>query len=30
VRGEKELAWDSQHDLAVHETVLQASGMPVD
>jgi predicted dehydrogenase len=30
VRGEKELAWDSQHDLAVHEAVLLGSGMPVD
>ncbi|QDS95691.1 putative oxidoreductase YhhX [Roseimaritima multifibrata] len=28
-RGEKELAWDSKHDLAVHEAVLLASGMPI-
>ena len=27
IRGEKKLAWDSRHDLAVHETVLRASGM---
>ena len=27
IRGEKELDWDAQHDLAVHETLLQASGM---
>lgn len=26
VRGEKNLAWDAQHDIAVHETVLRASG----
>jgi len=26
VRGEKKLAWDAQHDIAVHETVLRASG----
>ncbi len=30
VRGEKKLAWDSSHDLAVHETVLRASGMPLE
>ena len=30
IRGEKALAWDADHDLAVHEAVLQASGMPVD
>ncbi len=30
IRGEKALAWDSQHDLAVHEAVLRGSGMPVD
>ncbi len=30
VRGEKKLAWDSAHDLAVHEAVLRGSGMPVD
>jgi predicted dehydrogenase len=27
IRGEKKLAWDSKHDLAVHEAVLRASGM---
>lgn len=30
IRGEKSLAWDAAHDLAVHEAVLLASGMPVD
>ena len=30
VRGEKELAFDDQHDLAVHEAILMASGMPID
>ncbi len=30
IRGEKKLAWDSKHDLAVHETVLRACGMKVD
>ena len=30
IRGEKELAWDSAHDLAVHEAVLRGSGMDVD
>ncbi len=30
IRGEKTLAWDAAHDLAVHEAVLLASGMPVD
>ncbi len=30
IRGEKELAWNSTHDLAVHETVLRACGLPVD
>jgi hypothetical protein len=29
VRGEKELAWNAAHDIAVHETVLRASGMKV-
>ncbi len=29
VRGEKKLAWDSAHDIAVHETVLRAAGMRV-
>ncbi|MEW4563852.1 Gfo/Idh/MocA family oxidoreductase [Bremerella sp. JC770] len=27
IRGEKQLAWDRQHDLAVHEVVLKAAGM---
>ena len=27
VRGEKSLAWNASHDLAVHETVLRASGV---
>ncbi len=27
IRGEKKLAWDSKHDLIVHECVLRASGM---
>jgi predicted dehydrogenase len=26
VRGEKQLAWNAAHDVAVHETVLRASG----
>ncbi len=30
IRGEKELAWDASHDLAVHEAVLLGSGMPID
>jgi predicted dehydrogenase len=30
VRGEKPLAWDAAHDLAVHETVLRASGLGVE
>ena len=25
IRGEKKLAWDAAHDIAVHETVLLAS-----
>ena len=29
IRGEKELAWSPAHDLAVQETILRASGMPV-
>jgi predicted dehydrogenase len=29
IRGEKSLAFTSEHDLAVHETVLRASGLPV-
>lgn len=27
VRGEKKLAWNAAHDIAVHETVLRAAGM---
>jgi predicted dehydrogenase len=27
VRGEKKLAWDAEHDIAVHETVLRAAGI---
>ena len=27
VRGEKRFAWNAAHDIAVHETVLRASGM---
>ena len=27
VRGEKQLAWDAAHDVAVHETVLRAAGV---
>jgi hypothetical protein len=30
IRGEKTLAWDSAHDLVVQETLLRASGMPLD
>jgi len=30
IRGEKKLAWDSQHDLAVHEAVLLGGGMKLD
>jgi predicted dehydrogenase len=30
VRGEKDLAWDAAHDLAVQETLMRASGMPLD
>ena len=29
IRGEKSLAWSPAHDLAVQETILRASGMPV-
>jgi predicted dehydrogenase len=29
IRGEKEFAWKSAHDLAVQETILRASGLPV-
>jgi predicted dehydrogenase len=27
LRGEKKLAWDAAHDIAVHETVLRAAGV---
>lgn len=30
IRGEKKLAWDSAHDIIVHETVLRASGVRLD
>ncbi len=30
VRGEKKLAWDAAHDIAVHETVMKASGLQLD
>lgn len=30
IRGEKALAWDADHDLAVQEAVLRASGVSVD
>lgn len=30
VRGDKEFAWSAAHDIAVHETVLKASGLPVE
>ena len=30
IRGEKKLAWSHEHDLAVQEAVLRASGMKVD
>ncbi|MEM1296513.1 MAG: Gfo/Idh/MocA family oxidoreductase [Verrucomicrobiota bacterium] len=30
IRGEKKLAWNSTHDIAVQETLLRASGMPLD
>lgn len=29
IRNEKQLAWDRNHDLAVHETILRASDMPL-
>lgn len=29
IRGEKSLDWTYQHDLTVHEALLEASGMPV-
>lgn len=30
IRGEKKLAWDSRHDLIVHEAILRGCGMKVD
>jgi len=30
IRQEKEFAWSAEHDLATHEAILKASGMPVD
>lgn len=27
IRGEKQLAWSAEHDIAVHETVLRAAGV---
>ena len=30
IRGEARLAWSFEHDLAVQETVLRASGMDVE
>jgi hypothetical protein len=27
VRGEKKLAWDAAHDIAVHETLLRSAGV---
>ena len=30
IRGEKEFEWSYDHDLAVQETVLLASGMPLE
>jgi predicted dehydrogenase len=30
IRGEKQLDWDSAHDLAVHEAILLGSGMETD
>jgi hypothetical protein len=27
VQGEKKLAWDAAHDIAVHETLLHAAGV---
>jgi predicted dehydrogenase len=29
IRGEKNYAWNAAHDIAVHETVLRAAGLPV-
>jgi hypothetical protein len=30
IRGEKAFAFTPEHDLAAHETLLLASGLPVD
>ena len=30
IQGEKELRWNSAHDLAVHEAILRASEMDID
>ena len=30
VKGEKSLAWNSEHDLIVQETLMLASGLPLD
>ena len=30
IRGEKSLAWNAAHDIAVQETLLRASGLPLD
>ena len=30
IRGEKALEFSPAHDLAVHETILRASGLPVE
>jgi predicted dehydrogenase len=30
IRNEKEFAWSAAHDLAVQETILRASGLPLD
>ena len=30
IRGEKSFEFTDDHDLATHETILRASGMPVD
>ena len=30
IRGEKAFEWTVEHDLAAHETILRASGLPVD
>lgn len=30
VKGEKSLAWNSEHDLIVQETLMRASGLPLD